>query len=46
MGHHPDCKKICISCHIIRTNKKEANNVLKNYIDILKRKEKNAVSPI
>ena len=46
MGHHPDCKKICISRPIIRTNKKEANNVLKNYIDILKREENNVVSPI
>ena len=43
MAHHPDCKKICISCPIIRNDNKKANNVLKNYIDILKRDEKNVI---
>ena len=43
MTHHPDCKKICISCPIIRTDNKKANNVLKNYIDIFKREEKNVI---
>ena len=41
IAHHPDCKNICISCHIVRTDNKKVNNVLKKYIDILKRAEKN-----
>ena len=43
IGHHPDCKNICISCPIVRTDNKKANNVLKKYIDILKREEKNVI---
>ena len=39
MAHHPDCKNIFISCPIVRTDNKKANNVLKKYIDILKREE-------
>ena len=37
IDHHPDCKNIFISCPIVCTNNKKANNVLKKYIDILKR---------
>ena len=37
IDHHPDCKNIFISCPIVRTDNKKANNVLKKYIDILKR---------
>ena len=38
--HHPDCKNIFISCPIVRTDNKKANNVLKKYIDILKEKKR------
>ena len=41
--HHPDCKNIFICCPIVRTDNKKANNVLKKYIDILKRDEKNVI---
>ena len=44
IAHHPDCKNIFISCPIVRTDNKKANNVLKKYIDILKREEKNLIS--
>ena len=43
IDHHPDCKNIFISCPIVRTDNKKANNVLKKYIDILKREEKNVI---
>ena len=43
IDHHPDCKNICIPCPIVRTDNKKANNVLKKYIDILKREEKNVI---
>ena len=36
IGHHPDCKNIFISCPIVSTDNKKANNFLKKYIDILK----------
>ena len=44
IGHHPDCKNIFISCPIVRTDNKKANNVLMKYTDILKREEKNVIS--
>ena len=31
---HPEFKNICISCPIVRTDNKKANNVLKTSIDI------------
>ena len=38
--HHPDCKNIFISFPILRSfDNKKAANVLKNYINILKREE-------
>ena len=40
---HPDCKNICIFYRIVRTDNKKANNVLKKYIEILKREEKNII---
>ena len=36
IGHHRDCKNIFVSCPIVRTDNKKANNFLKKYIDILK----------
>ena len=39
VAHHPDRKNICISCPIVRTSNKNANNILKKYIDILKKKK-------
>ena len=30
--HHPDCKNICISCPIVCTDNKKANNILKNIL--------------
>ena len=43
IGHHPDCKNIFISCPIVSTDNKKANNFLKKYIDILKWEEKNVI---
>ena len=43
IAHHPDCKNIFISCPLVCTDNKKANNVLKKYIDILKREEKNVI---
>ena len=43
MAHHPDCKNIFISCLIVRTDNKKSNNVMKKYIDMLKREEKNVI---
>ena len=43
IAHHPDCKNICISSLIVCTDNKKANNLLKKYIDILKREEKNGI---
>ena len=43
IAHHPDCKNICISCPIVRTDNKKANNVLRKYIDISKREESNVI---
>ena len=43
IAHHPDCKSICISCPIVRTDNKKTNNVLKKYIFISKREEKNFI---
>ena len=38
--HHPDCKNIVVSSPIIRTDKQEANNILKKYNSILKQEAK------
>ena len=43
IDHHPYCKNVFISCPIVRTDNKKTNNVLKKYIDILKREEKNVI---
>ena len=40
---HPNCKNIVISSSIIRTDKKEANNILKKYKNFLKQEERNAI---
>ena len=42
-SHHPDCKNILISSPILRLDNKKAANVLKNYINILKREEHNII---
>ena len=44
--HHPDCENIFISCPIVRTDNKKANNILKKYIDTLKREEHSWIPPI
>ena len=41
--HHPDCKNIFISSLILRLDNKKSANVLKNYINILKREEHNII---
>ena len=41
--HHPDCKNIVVSSPIIRTDKQEANNILKKYNSILKQEEKKVI---
>ena len=41
--HHPDCKSIVVSSPIIRTDKQEANNILKKYNSILKQEEKKVI---
>ena len=38
-NQHPDCKNIFISSPILHLDNKKAPNVLKNYVNILKRKE-------
>ena len=43
MAHYPDCKNICISRPIVRTDVKKANNVWKKYIVISEREEKNVI---
>ena len=40
---HPNCKNIVISSPIVRTDKKEANNILKKYNNILKQEERNVI---
>ena len=40
---HPNCKNIVISSAIVRTDKKEANNILKKYNNILKQEERNVI---
>ena len=40
---HPNCKNIVISSPIIRVDKKEANNILKKYNNILKQEERNVI---
>ena len=40
---HPDCRNIFISFPILRLDHKKAANVLKNYINILKREELNII---
>ena len=40
---HPNCKNIVISSPIIRTDKKEVNNILKKYNNFLKQDERNAI---
>ena len=42
-NHHLDCKNIQISSPILRLDNKKAANVLKNYINILKREEHNII---
>ena len=41
---HPSFKNIVISSLIVRTDKKEANNILKKYNTILKQEETNVIS--
>ena len=43
IAHHPDCENIFVSSLIVRTDNKKANNVLKKYIDILKREGRNVI---
>ena len=40
---HPNCKNIVISSPVVRTDKKEANNILKKYNNILKQEERNVI---
>ena len=40
---HPDCKNIVVSSAIIRTDKQEANIILKKYNNILKQEEKKVI---
>ena len=40
---HPNCKNIVISSPSVRTDKKEANNILKKYNNILKQEERNVI---
>ena len=40
---HPHCKNIVISSPIVRTNQKEANNILKKYSNILKQEGRNFI---
>ena len=40
---HPNCKNIVISSPIVRTNQKEANNILKKYSNILKQEGRNFI---
>ena len=40
---HPDCKNIVVSSPIIRTDKQEANSILKKYTSILKKEEKKVI---
>ena len=44
--HHPNCKNICISCPIARTDNKKANNVLKNISIYQKEKKRTFFSTI
>ena len=41
--HHSDCKNIFISSLILRLDNRKAANILKNYINILKREEHNNI---
>ena len=40
---HPNCKNIVISSPIVRTERNEANNILKRFNTILKQEEKNVI---
>ena len=40
---HPNCKNIVLSSPTVRTDKKEANNILKNYNNILKLEKRNVI---
>ena len=40
---HPNCKNIVISSSIVRTDRNEANNILKRFNTILKQEEKNVM---
>ena len=40
---HPNCKNIVISSPIVRTDRNEANNILKRFNTILKQEEKNVI---
>ena len=37
INHHPNCKKVCISCPIARTDNKKTNNVLKAIYQYIKK---------
>ena len=41
--HHPNCKNIVVSSLVIRTDKQEANSILKKYNSILKQEEKKVI---
>ena len=43
-NHYPDCKKKFISSPISRLDNKKAAIVVKNYINILKREERNVIA--
>ena len=40
---HPNCKSVVISLPIVRTDKKEVNNILKKFNNILKQEERNVI---
>ena len=40
---HPNCKNIVISSSIVRTDRKEVNNILKKYNNILKQEERHVI---
>ena len=40
---HPNCKSVVISLPIVRTDKKEVNNILKKFNNVLKQEERNVI---
>ena len=40
---HPNCKSVVVSLPIVRTDKKEVNNILKKFNNILKQEERNVI---